>query len=50
MIINFIAFVGCVAFGIYQLLNKRFESFILEITIAILNLPFAIKWMTEFFA
>ena len=51
MVLNFIVFVMCVVYGIYQLLvNKRINIFAVEIMFAILNLPFAIKWLIEFFS
>lgn len=50
MIINFISFVICTAYGIYSLLDGDLGWFILEITLAILNLPYAIKWLIEFFS
>lgn len=50
MILNFIAFVICVTLGICRLLDGDLGWFMIEITLAILNLPYAIKWLIEFFS
>ena len=50
MFINFIAFVLCVICGMWNICLGHVESFLVEIALALINLPFSIKWLKEFFA
>ena len=50
LIINFIAFVVCVICGIWQIYLGNVGYFLLDIALALINLPYAIKWLKEFFA
>ena len=50
MFINFIAFVVCAIVGIWQIYLGNVGLFLVEITLALINLPLAIKWLKEYFA
>lgn len=50
MLMNFIAFVVCAVAAIYQGVNGNLGSCLLDIALALINLPYAIKWLKEFFA
>lgn len=50
LIINFIAFVVCVICGIWQIYLGNVGYFLLDIALALINLPYAIKWLKEYFA
>ena len=45
--INFIAFIICVIAAIWQGIYGDLEWCLLEIALALLNLPYAIKWFKE---
>ena len=47
MLINFIAFVACVFAAIWQGVNGK--GCLEEIALALINLPYAIKWLEEYF-
>lgn len=46
---NFIAFVICGAFAIWYGINCKVGMCIFEFALALINLPYAIKWMLELF-
>ena len=48
MLMNFIAFVVCAVAAIYQGVNGNLGSCLLDIALALINLPYAIKWLKEF--
>lgn len=50
MLMNFIAFVVCAVTAIYQGVNGNLGSCLLDIALALINLPYTIKWLKEFFA
>lgn len=50
MFINFIAFVVCVICGMWQIYLGHVGLFLVEIALALINLPLAIKWLNEYFA
>ena len=50
MLMNFIAFVVCAVAAIYQGVNGNLGSCLLDIALVLINLPYAIKWLKEFFA
>ena len=50
MLMNFIAFVVCAVAAIYQGVNGNLGSCLLDIALTLINLPYAIKWLKEFFA
>ena len=50
MLINFIAFVACVFAAIWQGVNGNFGLCLIEIALALINLPSTIKWLKEYFA
>ena len=49
MFINFIAFVVCVIGGMWQIYLGHVGLFLVEIALALINLPLAIKWLNEYF-
>lgn len=49
MFINFIAFVICMMCGILELYLGNVGLFFVEITLALINLPFAIEWVKKYF-
>ena len=49
MFINFIAFVVCVIGGIWQFYLGHVGLFLVEIALALINLPSCIKWLKEYF-
>lgn len=50
MFINFIAFVVCVICGMWEIYLGNVELFLVEIALALINLPSTIKWLKEYFA
>ena len=50
MLMNFIAFVVCAVASIYQGVNGNLGLCLVDIALALINLPYAIKWLKEFFA
>lgn len=48
MFINFIAFVVCMLGGIWQLYIGHFGFFLVEIVLALINLPSCIKWLKAY--
>ena len=48
--INFIAFVACAFAAIWKGVNGDLEWCLVEIALALMNLPYAIKWLKEYFA
>ena len=50
MFINFIAFVVCVIGGMWQIYLGHVGLFLVEIALALINLPLTIKWLKEYFA
>ena len=49
MSLNFITFVICTITAIWQGINGHLGFLLLNITFALLNLPFAIKWLIDYF-
>lgn len=49
MFINFIAFVVCVIGGIWQFYLGHVGLFLVEIALALINLPSCIKWLKKYF-
>lgn len=49
MIMNFIAFIICMAAAIWQGCLGNIGFVIAESALALLNLPFAIKWIRDLF-
>ena len=50
MFINFIAFVVCAIVGIWEIYLGDVGVFLVEIALALINLPLSIKWLKEYFA
>ena len=50
MFINVIAFIVCAVIVIWQGVNGNLGSCLVDIALALINLPYAIKWLKEFFA
>lgn len=48
-IMNFIAFVVCAIAAIWQGINGRLGWCLVEIALALINLPYFIKWLKELF-
>ena len=49
-LINFIAFVACAFSGIWQGVNGNLGWCLVDIALALINLPYAIKWLKEYLA
>ena len=47
---NFIALVVCAVAAIWQGVNGNFGLCLIEIALALINLPSTIKWLKEYFA
>ena len=50
MFINFIAFVVCAVTAIWLGVNGNLGLCLVEIAFALIDLPYAIKWLKEYFA
>ena len=50
LFINFIALVVCTVAAIWQGVNGTLGWCLIEIVLALINLPLAIKWLKEYFA
>ena len=50
MFINFIAFVVCIICGMCQIYLGHVGLFLVDIVLALINLPLTIKWLKEYFA
>ena len=50
MFINYIAFVVCIIGGMWQIYLGHVGLFLVEIALALINLPYAIEWLKEYFA
>ena len=48
--LNFIVFVICAVAAIWQGINGNSQICLIEIALALINLPFTIKWLKEYFA
>lgn len=46
--LNFIAFIMCITGGLFQLSNNNIGLCLMEFMLALINLPFCIKWLKEF--
>ena len=49
MFINFTMFVACTFAAIWQGVNGNLRWCLVEIAFALMNLPYAIKWLKEYF-
>ena len=49
LFINFIALVVCAVAAIWQSVNGNLGWCLVEIALALINLPYAIKWLKEYF-
>ena len=49
MFINFIALIVCAVAAIWQGVNGNLGSCLADIALALINLPYAIKWLKEYF-
>ena len=49
MLMNFIAFVVCAVVAIWQGVNGNLGLCLADIALALINLPYAIKWLKEYF-
>ena len=49
LFMNFIALVVCAVAAIWQGVNGNLGWCLVEIALALINLPYAIKWLKEFF-
>lgn len=45
--LNLIAFIFCMAGSIIQAIDKNIEFCLVDIIFAVINLPFAIKWLID---
>ena len=50
MLINFISFVVCAVTAIWQGVNGNLGLCLVDIALALINLPYTIKWLKESFA
>ena len=50
LFINFIALVVCAVVAIWQGVNGNLGLCLVDIALALINLPYAIKWLKESFA
>lgn len=49
LIMNFIALIVCAVTAIWQGINGNLGWCLVEITFALINLPYSIKWLKELF-
>ena len=49
LLINFIMFVACAFSGIWQGVNGNLGWCLVDIALALINSPYAIKWLKEYF-
>ena len=50
MYINFIAVIVCIMGAVYQIYLKNVGLCLIDIALALLNLPATIRWMKEYFS
>ena len=50
MYINFLVFIMCAALAVWYGIKRKIGFCIFEVLAALINLPFAIKWLATLFA